>query len=122
MTPLDIRRSAWEVLDDAQRAALSTRPFTRAEATAFEGHRRAEMLVLAVRLAAPDEPVRLRACAELASRWRNYVATRWDRIDRFATPPTQVERLEEALHWLSRWWNGRALEADTIARLIRDRF
>ena len=121
MSLFDLRRSAWLKLSPEERAALSARPFTRAERTAFEGEKRAAMLVRAARLAAPCETVRARASDRLASAWRTYRASRWALIDQFATPPDQVDRLDQALHHLAKWWpNG--LAPDTISRLIRDRF
>ena len=122
VSPFDLRRSAWLKLNPQERAALSVRPFTSAERTVFEGDRRAAMLVRAARLAAPGETVRARACDRLASAWRTYRASRWAIVDQFATPPEQVERLEQSLHHLATWWPNGSLAADTIARLIKDRF
>ena len=122
MSPFDIRRSAWLKLDPQERAALSVRAFTGAERAAFEGDKRAAMLVRAARLAAPGETVRARACDRLASAWRTYRASRWTNVDRWTTPPEHVERLDQALHHLATWWPGKSLESDTIARLIKDRF
>ena len=122
MSLFDLRRSAWLKLSPEERAALSARPFTRAEGTAFEGEKRAAMLVRAARLAAPCETVRARACERLASAWRTYRASRWPNVDRWTTPPEHVERLDQALHHLSTWWPAGALASDTIARLIKDRF
>ena len=98
------------------------RGFTRAEASAYDAAERSALLAQAARLAATGEFVRARAAEHLAVVWRRYVATRWCRVDQYTLPPETIETLDDALHRLTRIWRGASLEADTIARFLRDHY